>query len=107
MVTLVTIETLALLLMALLVAGLLRSHAEILRRLMRVEETGGSADDGEVDDGLPPARTEATPAVDIVGETLDGDPVKIAVRGHAGTTLLAFLSTGCTSCGPFWDGLRA
>jgi len=82
------------------VAGLLRSHAEILRRL---ESPPGR----EVDPALPPARDAQTQAFDVAGTTIWGDPMKVAVAGPGRDTLLAFLSSGCISCGTFWDGLSA
>ena len=103
MATLVTIETIALILLALLVAGLLRSHAEILRRL----ETDGRAPRGEgaIDPSLPPARESATPAFDVAGTTLDGEPIKTAVATGRTNTLLVFLSSGCLSCRAIWQAL--
>jgi hypothetical protein len=110
MVVLVTIETVVLALMAVLIVGLLRSHAEILRRLEQLSpeasaQPGATAPDGA---GLPPARDAVTPAFDIVGETLDGDAVKLSMAtGRPGGTVLAFLSSGCLTCRAFWDGLKA
>jgi hypothetical protein len=112
MVVLVAIETVVLALMALLVAGLLRSHAEILRRLEGLDPTREGAHSGNgagvaVDPRLPPSRVATTPAFDIAGETLEGDAIKLAMATEApGGTLLAFLSSGCTTCGSFWAGLR-
>jgi hypothetical protein len=98
MTILVAIETALLVLALLLVVGLLRSHAEILRRLAAVE--GG---------GRVPREAAATgeAAADISGETPDGDSVKLSLQTAAEPTLLAFLSTGCGACGALWDGLRA
>jgi hypothetical protein len=93
---LVTVETVLLALLVLLVAGLLRSHAEILRRL------------GPGESPLPePRRGSAdTHAAAITGETLEGDRVKLDFAAAAGSpTLLAFLSTGCSVCHGFWEGL--
>jgi hypothetical protein len=97
---LVTVETILLVLLSLLVAGLLRSHAEILRRLD--SGTGGEAP-GRPEE-LPPARPESTAAFDIVGTTLNREAIKVTVRG-ASNTLLAFLSSGCLSCHSLWEGL--
>jgi hypothetical protein len=117
MTALVIVETILLVLLTLLVAGLLRSHAEILRRL-EAGPDGGSRDQGAeavagaaaagdlAVGGLPPARDEDTPAFDLAGTTLDGDAVKVSVAGTGTDTLLAFLSSGCLSCGAFWEGLR-
>ncbi len=122
MTVLVTIETIVLALMAMLLVGLLRSHAEILRRLesMTPDDDGGrhptartranGAHDPSavtVDPHLPPARPVVTPAFDVVGTTIDGDAVKVTVStARPGGTLLAFLSTGCDTCRSFWEGTR-
>jgi hypothetical protein len=110
MLVLVIVETIALALMALLVAGLLRSHAEILRRLEAVAPAAPAAVSGRRQSpgtDLPPARDIVTPAFDIVGTTLDGDAVKLTMAtGRPGGTVLAFLSSGCLSCRSFWDELR-
>jgi hypothetical protein len=97
MIAIVSVETILLVLLVVLVAALLRSHAEILRRL---------GPEGAERPGLPDppaaARREAS-APEIAGVTPTGDAVKLSLGG--GPTLLAFLSTGCTSCGRFWDTL--
>jgi hypothetical protein len=101
---LVACETVLLALLVLLVAGLLRSHAEILRRL-----GPPSAQDQDPDAGLPsPARraTSAREGNDIVGVTLEREPVKIGFGEGYPPTLLAFLSTGCGVCESFWKDLR-
>ena len=66
----VVVETLLLALMALLVGGLLRSHAEILRRLDELQP-GGSAT-------AAPARASAA-AHDVSGVTLAGDALHLGV----------------------------
>lgn len=98
---LLVIETALLALVVLFVVGLLRSHAEILRRLAAVE--GEGADGGAVPERMVGASTDAR---DIVGETLAGDAVKVRLGPGSPTTLLAFLSSGCTACGPLWESLR-
>jgi len=100
---LVGIETLLLALLVLLVIGLLRSHAEILRRLEQQ-----SADAPVVPARHEPAVTPSprvAEAVDVGGETLAGEPVKIALAGARRRTLLAFLSSGCLTCDGFWEAL--
>jgi hypothetical protein len=97
MTILVAIETVLLVLALLLIVGLLRSHAEILRRLAAVE--GGGRVTRE-----PAATGEA--ASDISGETPWGDSVKLSLQTAVEPTLLAFLSTGCGACGALWDGLH-
>jgi hypothetical protein len=102
MAMLVTLETVLLVLLALLVAGLLRSHAEILRRLQSSGQASGAPDPME---DLPPARTGSTAAFDIVGTTLAREAIKVSVNVGS-NTLLAFLSSGCSSCQSLWEGLQ-
>jgi hypothetical protein len=103
MIVLVTIETIALVLLSLLVAALLRSHAEILRRLSPHEASvGGPPMEPDVGAGM---RDEA-PAPDIAGKTLDGESVKLAVAGGGTSSLVAFLSSGCSTCRQFWDAFQ-
>jgi hypothetical protein len=103
---LVTIEAVALALLALLVAGLLRSHAEILRALHGL----GAGIDHDVDlrvqPGVVPPRSGATAAFDLVGTTPTDESVIIGVVGARHGTLVAFLSSGCLTCARFWDALR-
>ncbi len=55
---------------------------------------------------LPPERdTSSVP--DVAGVTPGGDAQSVAVGGAAHHTLLAFLSSGCTTCTGFWDALAA
>jgi hypothetical protein len=110
---LVVVETLVLALLAVVVVALLRSHAEILRRLPGTEEAEAHVDPGPIvvpeapaiPDLLPQPRRRPTEAHDISGTTLDADPVIVSMR--SGTdTVLAFLSSGCLTCRGFWEGLR-
>jgi hypothetical protein len=110
MVMLVSVETVALGLLALLVAGLLRSHAEILRALHRLGEEVGSADGADEAPGpnrpaagVMPPRPDSSAVFDVVGVTPFDESVSIAVGGTEVTTLLAFLSGGCSSCARFWQ----
>jgi hypothetical protein len=113
MLALVIAEGVAIALLGLLVTGLLRSHAEILKAL---HDLGASVDP----DGDRSATSVATPtavtsrsgsgieaATDIAGTGLSGDAVALAVTAVEHDTLLAFLSTGCTTCEPFWSAFRA
>jgi hypothetical protein len=100
MTALVTVETALLVLLVVLVAGLLRSHAEVLRRLGPPSEDGDPAADSLA---APSTRAGDQPATDIVGRTLDGDAVKVALTGAASPTLLAFLTSGCETCKAFWE----
>jgi hypothetical protein len=114
---LVAVETVVLALLALVTVGLLRSHAEILRRLPEVHDDHDHAHEGD-EHGFEPSFTEgatipahlpgprgaATPVVDISGPTLDG--AQVAISPAKTDTLVAFLSSGCLTCKTFWDGLQ-
>lgn len=116
MTVLVTILTIVVVLLAVLVAGLLRSHAAILRRL---HELGAGLDldpgapvgttvlprtDGTVPapDGLVP---DGRRALDLVGTGPRGESQAIRVVDVEHDTVLVFLSTGCTTCSGFWSDL--
>ena len=103
MVVLVACETIVLALLVVLVAGLLRSHAEILRRLGPPDEAAANGG-GVLPD--PPAVVEAHAPRDLAGTTLDGDAVKVALGSESPPTLIAFLTSGCAVCGNFWRDLR-
>jgi hypothetical protein len=101
---LVATETLLLVLLAILVVGLLRSHAEILRRLGPPEGEAARAN-GPRAPGEPTRREGPTRGADIAGSTLDGAPIQVGVRPGGPSTLLAFLSSGCLACRTFWESL--
>jgi hypothetical protein len=105
---LVLIQTLVIVVLAVLVAGLLRSHAEILRAL---HELGAGTGDVRV---AAPRSVVPRPgagarngdtAYDVGGTDPWGAAVHVGVAGTARTTLLAFLSGGCTTCASFWEAL--
>ena len=122
MVALVVVFGVVVALLAVLVAGLLRSHADILKALHDLgvgigEPTGDADHDHSADVSrpvpvpltmgpqLPPDR-DATSAPTIAGVTPGGDALAVAPTGSGGLTLLAFLSTGCSSCAGFWESFR-
>jgi hypothetical protein len=99
----------AVLLLSLLVAGLLRSHAEILKALhelgagLELDRTGPVPVTVE---GISAPRRAArtnTPTT-VTGETPDGDVVALSLLGEQ--TLIAFLSSGCTTCQEFWTAFK-
>jgi hypothetical protein len=96
-IAIVSVETVLLVLLVVLVAALLRSHAEILRRL-----GPEGAEPPRLPDPPVGARRE-TSAPEIAGVTPTGDAIRLSLSG--GPTLLAFLSSGCTSCARFWATL--
>lgn len=87
MTAVVAAESLLLSVLTLLVVALLRSHAEILRRLEALDPA----------EPVPRPETAAgvRPALDVVGATPSGGARQIAASGNL---LLAFLSSGCSSC---------
>ena len=113
--------------LTLLVLGLLRSHAEILRRL---HDLDGGADDGApaassrsaAPSGprtvgrdefqtfpqvhAPPEREGFTDSHDLVGVGVDDDALSIRVDDVDHRTLVAFLSGTCLTCQRFWDAFR-
>jgi hypothetical protein len=109
---LVVALTVAVLLLSVLVAGLLRSHAEILKAL---HDLGAGLELDRRDAGPVPVTIEgvqtprvtgsAAPAA-ISGSTLEGESVAVSLT--TGTdTLLAFLSSGCLTCQAFWEAFSA
>jgi len=116
MTLIVVTNTVLLVLLSMLVVGLLRSHAEILRRLGPGEEDADAgrgvpahANDLELvaagSAGLPAPRPAAPAAADIAGDTPAGEALKLSVRGGR-DTLVAFLSSGCLTCLGLWEGIR-
>jgi hypothetical protein len=107
MTAIVSVETVLLVLLLVLVAGLLRSHAEILRRL----GPPGQDLDGATPTPAPAdaaAHRRGTPPPAIAGASPVGDALALdlAGDGEAGDpTLLAFLTSGCTTCQGFWETL--
>ncbi len=110
---LVIVETIVLGLLAVVVVSLLRSHAELLRRLPTPDDEEHHAHGAAVPierrpslpDELPAPKRQATEAHDIVGTTLDGDHVVVSAASGS-DTLFAFLSSGCLTCQGFWEGLQ-
>jgi hypothetical protein len=127
MLALVILLTVVVAVLMVLVIGLLRAHAEVLRRL---HELGA----GLYDDPTVPAPTPSTArvvdlradlaarvaagvaapgdalgagATDVVGVTPKGSAVHVGVAGANRLTLLAFLSSGCMSCDGFWHAFGA
>jgi hypothetical protein len=100
MTTVVIIEGVVIALLVVLMAGLLKSHAEILRQLDalgagEVEATGQRRQPRTT--GFVQAPTD-----EIVGVDPAGAATSVSLRHGRGETLLAFLSTGCASCQVFW-----
>lgn len=88
----VAAETLLLVLLLLLVVAVLRSHAEILRRLETLDPATPVP--------RPEAATGSRAAPEIAGATPSGGAQQVASTGEL---LLAFLSSGCSSCARLID----
>lgn len=107
MTALVSVETVLLVLLIVLVVGLLRSHAELLRRLGPGDGPAGSATQVAAASPAVPAAPRRDPgaiAPSLTGTTPAGDAVSLSF-GDGASTLLAFLTTGCTTCAGFWGTL--
>jgi hypothetical protein len=101
-------EGVAILLLAVLVVGLLRSHADIMRALHELgmgEPVTATGTPRRRHQHQAPSREGASP--DISGTSLTGSALQVGITGTSHATLLAFISTGCSSCMGLWDGLRA
>lgn len=115
MLVLVVVEAVAIALLALLVAGLLRSHAEIIRSLHELgvdpadpgrpvphSPSHGHGDELRVAPGVPrPRTTDSVAAADLAGTSPTGDAIAVGVAGAKHDTLLAFLSS--FGGGESWD----
>lgn len=103
MTALVIIEGLVILLLLVLMAGLLKSHAEILRELNRL----GAKFDGEETGpgGVRVTGLGQAPVTELVGIDPGGNSRTVSLSHGRGETLVAFLSTGCASCQIFWRAL--
>lgn len=120
----VVLEGLVIAVLGLLVFGLLRSHAEILKRL---HELGAGLDADTAPaaplpaDGprpgrdfqvmpqvpSPPDREEFGASADLAGIGAGGtETLTVRVNGVEHDTIVAFLSSGCLTCQRFWDAFR-
>ncbi|GAB3075332.1 hypothetical protein [Pedococcus soli] len=122
MLAVVIAEGVAVVLLGVLVLGLLRSHALILKALhelgagLELEKDAGTgvttATTGgkpgpvpvELETGVIPAtRHDSTKAHDIVGTDLERAASEVVVTAPGQRTLLAFLTSGCSVCQTFWE----
>lgn len=121
MTVLVVLTLVVVAILTVLVAGLLRSHAEILRSLHELGAGVGDPSEGpaaaaapprapfETRAGVAPPRStmlagdgSAARGHDISGITPAGDATGVSVR-VPGQTLVAFLSSTCSTCAHFWQ----
>jgi hypothetical protein len=118
MIALVVVVTFVVLVLGILVAGLLRSHADILRSLHELgvgvgdpaaPETGhaGNATVPVAGPALSGQSLVGAAVPDVAGLTPAGDARAVSVTNGDQLTLLAFLSSGCTTCSGFWRALQS
>ncbi|HET9689726.1 MAG TPA: hypothetical protein VFP61_01130 [Acidimicrobiales bacterium] len=118
MVAVEVVTLVAVALLGVLVVGLLRSNAELHRAFHSLGVDLGTdtpAGDREASRATPisltprptPARPDAGDVPDLVGTTPGGDGVGLAVGGARHDTLIAFLTTGCSTCKAFWQVIGA
>jgi hypothetical protein len=102
---------LAVLVLGVLVAGVLRSHAEILKALhelgagLELDREGAGPVPVTIDGIVPPRAAGSVAPETLSGVTLDGEAVAFSLI--TGATMLAFLSSGCTTCQAFWSAFAA
>ncbi len=131
MVALAIVLSAVVFLLTVLVAGLLRSHADILKSLHELgvgvgepdrpgqpqphihdqhqphDQTRGQSERVPLTIGPPlPTERNSTSAPTVTGLTPGGDALAVAVSGADHLTLLAFLSSGCTTCAGFWEAFH-
>ena len=99
MTAVVVIEAVVIGLLLILMAGLLKSHAEILRQLAAL---GGA---GETPTTIRTSGLGKAPVSQLVGTSPQGGDVALSLVAGEGETMLAFLSSGCASCRTFWNEL--
>ena len=103
MTAVVIIEGVVIALLLILVAGLLKSHAEILRKLDALGV--GDTEPAPRSQLLRVSGLRSSPLQEITGVEPGGASVSASLTHGHGETLLAFLSTGCSSCRVFWADL--
>lgn len=97
----VIVEAVVIALLLILVAGLLKSHADILRQLDVLNRNLES----RTPDRPRLSGLGTAPMADLVGVDPTGRSVSLSLQSGRTDTLLAFLSSGCSSCMVFWDEL--
>jgi hypothetical protein len=95
-------EGVLMLLIGVLVVSLLRGYAEVLGALAQVKSAAGTLNPLVV-----PPRNAPISVSDVVGRTVEGDAVKVGVARRTHDTLLAFLSSGCSTCKSFWKAMSS
>lgn len=97
------VQTISILVLASLVVGVLRSHGRLLKILHEAGFDLDTTDAPSSPGGRRAPSRLGREAADVAGVTLLGASTVINVVGATHPTLLAFLSTGCSSCQVFWS----
>src|SRR5262249_20656468 len=104
--------TVAVALLGVLVAGLLRANADMVRAFHQMgvdlgPDPGATQTTPVALNPRPtPGRPDASDVVDLAGSTPQGDAISLALTGVSHDTLVAFLTSGCETCRGFWDAFR-
>lgn len=110
MTVLIILEGFVIVVLAVLVVGLLRSHAEILRSLHALgvgeDASHGSPATPRVRSDIAQPKAGSIEAVDIAGVRPGGGAGKVTLVGPQ-STLVAFMSSGCSVCASFWEAFGA
>lgn len=130
MTVLIAVQTVVLIVLSVLVAGLLRAYATVLQRLHALDggatagpppfrtalgvpapvvDAGSRGEQWDADGGtaVAVARQEWAPAHDLQGEGLTGEILSVRTVSVEHDTVLVFLSSGCAGCTVFWEQLAA
>ena len=114
--------TVVVIILTIVVIGLLRSHGEMLRAFNELGVTFGHDEAGGDQGGLlPDPQRKTVPHAseritkgtnngtvsDISGTTPRGGALAVGLVNRHERTLLAFLSSGCTTCRNFWDAFAS
>ena len=117
----VALLALVVLVLAVLMVGVLRSHADVLRALHEMGiyldgrapgttaaagASGGENHDGTIEPIVPGTARGVPAPAHLTGVDPAGETVAVALDGTDRPILLMFLTTGCVSCQSFWDALR-
>lgn len=116
--------SLVVLVLCVLVAGLLRAYASLLRRVHLLDGGGAGGGVAAQVGARPEAASLPDPAFadrsagavpvagaidqaahDVAGTTPDGEVLQLRVVDAPHETVLLFLSSSCPGCGPYWDAL--
>ena len=120
MIVLVSALTVVVILLTVIVLGLLRSHGEMLRAFNELGVTFGHDGADTTSALLPDPQRKPVPHAservvegtgdgtvhDISGTTPRGGSLAVGLVNRNERTLLAFLTSGCTTCKNFWDAFR-